>query len=241
VCGSGARLLSVGWGLLPLLVIVPLYLWRHDLRDPRTWLGLAAIVYLDLLLSLTFFPLPLPPYQLELASCRFIYLRPFSTIGPALSQGLRSPEMQFLIGNVLAFMPVGVLLPLLRRLRRELAAVLVAGFLLSLAIEIGQLAVSMVIGFPYRQADVDDVIANTLGAVVGYGLLVSLRRVRRRPNWFGRGDALTYSIASSMVVKRLAARETPPASVPTAPATMASASARKRASAGSSTKPDSVR
>lgn len=179
MCGTAQHLLSPGWGLLPLLAIVPLYLWRHDWRDRRTWVVLAAIAYLDLLLSLTFFPLPLPPYENFDAGCRFVYLQPFSTIGPALADGMRSPEMQRLIGNVLGFMPVGVLLPLLRPMRRAWLTVLIAGFLLSVAIEVGQLVVSLLIGFPYRQADVDDVIVNTVGAGAGCAVLAVTRLVGR--------------------------------------------------------------
>jgi glycopeptide antibiotics resistance protein len=179
VCGAGAHVLEPGWGVLALAVILPAFLWlrRTRLSDAHTWLVVVAIVYLDVLVSLTFFPLPLPPYDIVDSGCPFIYTRPFGTIGPALRQGLDSPVMRFLIGNLLAFMPLGVLLPLLRQRAGRLLVVLTAGFLLSLAIEAGQLLASLVIGFPYRQADVDDVLVNTFGAGLGYGLLVSLGRL----------------------------------------------------------------
>ena len=181
MCGSGAQVLEPGWGLLPLLVIVPGYLWLHRGRlvERRTWLVLAAVVYLAVLLSLTFMPLPLPPYEIE-PGCPYLYTRPFGTIGPALQSGFASPEGRFLIGNVLAFVPAGILLPLLRGDRRPWLAALAGGFALSVAIELGQLAASLVIGYPYRQADVDDVIVNTVGAGVGYLLLAGGQLFRRR-------------------------------------------------------------
>jgi glycopeptide antibiotics resistance protein len=175
LCGTAQTYLLPGWGLLALLVILPISLWRsrHSPRDGRLWLNVAALVYLDVLLSLTFFPLPLPPYEIDLASCHFVHIWPFATIGPALSHGLAWPDTRYLIGNVLAFVPVGVFVPLLWPSARPWLTALVAGFLLSVLVEVGQLAASLVIGFPYRQSDVDDVIVNTIGAAAGYGVLVS--------------------------------------------------------------------
>lgn len=46
---------------------------------------------------------------------------------------------------------------------------------LSAAIELGQLAISMWLGYAYRSTDVDDIILNTLGAVVGYTAFVAIR------------------------------------------------------------------
>lgn len=181
MCGTGQAYLSPGWGLLALLVVLPVHVWRsrHTSRDGRFWLNVAAIVYLDVLLSLTFFPLPLPPYQIDLAGCTLFRFRPFATIGPALSHGLVWPDTRYLIGNVLAFVPVGVLVPLLWRSARPWLTVVAAGFVLSVLIEIGQLLASLAIGFPYRQSDIDDVIVNTIGAGVGYALLVGTRSIER--------------------------------------------------------------
>jgi glycopeptide antibiotics resistance protein len=177
VCGSGSFILGPGWGLLAVLVVLPLFLWsrRERLRARRTWLELTAIVYLVVLLSLTFLPFPLPPYS-AYPGCPFVYILPFGTIWTAIHTGLGSPEWHYLAGNVLAFVPVGVLVPLFRpNDRRPLLTVLAVGFGLSLAIELGQLAVSLLLGFTYRQADVDDLIVNIFGAAAGYALLVGTK------------------------------------------------------------------
>jgi glycopeptide antibiotics resistance protein len=182
VCGSSQAGIGTGWGLLALLVVLPIFLWsrRDRLNSRQTLLELAAIVYLDVLLSLTLLPFPLPPYQVEAGDCAFLLFVPFGTIWPAIQTPLNSPEWYFLAGNVLAFVPVGVLVPQFRPAdRRPWLTVLVAGFGLSLVIEFGQLVGSLIVGFNYRQADVDDVIVNTLGAIAGYALLVGTRRLVR--------------------------------------------------------------
>ena len=171
-------MLGPGWGLLALLAVLPIYLWsrRDRLASRRTLLELATIVYLDILLSLTLLPLPLPPYDLQAGDCAFVLIVPFGTIWPAIQTPLNSPEWHFLAGNVLAFVPVGILVPLLRPTdRRPWLTVLVVGSGLSLAIELGQLVGSLMVGFNYRQADVDDLIVNTMGAGTGYALFVACR------------------------------------------------------------------
>lgn len=70
--------------------------------------------------------------------------------------------------NAILFVPLGTLLPLLFdgcRLRRTAAI----GFALSLLIELSQL-------FNYRATDIDDLIMNTLGTVIGYAVYTLLLR-----------------------------------------------------------------
>lgn len=102
-----------------------------------------------------------------------INLKPFTTILPALRHGPGTFVFANLIGNVLAFVPLGLLLPLaVRRLPWPL--VILAGAALSIAIEVAQYTLSTNLGYGYRRADIDDVIVNVAGTVVGlalYGVL----------------------------------------------------------------------
>ena len=63
--------------------------------------------------------------------------------------------------NIIMFMPLGFLLPLIWKNFRNAKKVVLMGFLMSLAIEICQL-------FNLRATDIDDLMMNTLGALVGY-------------------------------------------------------------------------
>jgi glycopeptide antibiotics resistance protein len=66
-------------------------------------------------------------------------------------------------GNVALFLPLGFLLPLLAPRLDRLGRTVAAGFLLSAAIELSQVA------FPgVRRADVNDVLMNTLGTALGF-------------------------------------------------------------------------
>jgi glycopeptide antibiotics resistance protein len=66
-------------------------------------------------------------------------------------------------GNVALFLPLGFLLPLLAPRLDRPGRTVTAGFLLSAAIELSQVA------FPgVRRADVNDVLMNTLGTALGF-------------------------------------------------------------------------
>ena len=63
--------------------------------------------------------------------------------------------------NIILFIPLGFFLPILYKKYRNLKKVTLVGFLISLFIEIMQL-------FSHRATDIDDLITNTLGTMIGY-------------------------------------------------------------------------
>ena len=74
-----------------------------------------------------------------------------------------------LAGNVVPFVPFGLLLPILWVRFRRIGQLLFAAALASLAIEILQLTLRLA-GVISRSIDIDDVILNTLGALVGWAV-----------------------------------------------------------------------
>lgn len=70
--------------------------------------------------------------------------------------------------NVAMFVPLGFLLPLLGKKFRKWYLTIPAGFALSFGIELLQLAIGIGI------CDVDDLFANTLGAVIGFFLIMTV-------------------------------------------------------------------
>jgi glycopeptide antibiotics resistance protein len=74
-----------------------------------------------------------------------------------------------LVGNLLLLLPVGLLGPIALPAMNGWLRVLLVALVLSLAIEAAQLVV------PNRMADVDDVLLNVIGALLGYAILSVLR------------------------------------------------------------------
>ena len=77
------------------------------------------------------------------------------------------------IGNVAMFIPSGIVLPIVYKRLDTFGRVLVAGAGISLCIEIIQLP------FRVRATDIDDLVLNTVGVIVGYGLYSLIQYVRR--------------------------------------------------------------
>lgn len=78
-----------------------------------------------------------------------------------------------IIGNFAMFIPSGIILPLIYKKLASLKKTALAGFLLSLTIEIIQFP------FAVRASDVDDLILNTAGCLAGYSILWLVRKIRR--------------------------------------------------------------
>lgn len=73
---------------------------------------------------------------------------------------LRQYSVHYVL-NIFMFIPFGLLLPCLWKCFSKFRFTLLAGFCFSLGIEILQL-------FTFRVTDIDDLITNTLGTVIGY-------------------------------------------------------------------------
>ena len=94
--------------------------------------------------------------------------------------------------NAVMFAPFGFLLPVLWRGCRKWSVTTLAGFLLSLTIEILQM-------FCFRATDVDDLLMNTLGALLGYFLawLFFHKKWAREPapGTFKVSDSLSLTVS----------------------------------------------
>lgn len=79
-----------------------------------------------------------------------------------------------IIGNTAMFIPIGIVWPAVFRELNTPARAIGAGMLFSLCIEILQLP------FYDRVTDIDDLILNTLGFIVGYALYSLVRAIKQK-------------------------------------------------------------
>lgn len=100
---------------------------------------------------------------------------PFKTIIPYLKG---EPTIRIaaenILGNIFAFSPLGFLLPLLFKKFYRLKSIFLTSFAISLFIEIIQLV------FYLGSTDIDDLILNTLGSLLGFGALCLLKKTYQR-------------------------------------------------------------
>lgn len=98
---------------------------------------------------------------------------PFSTIKNYFLYASFYNSTLNLAGNIIIFMPLGFLLPILIRRFQKIGIIFLLSFGISLIFEITQLMFPVLGG----TFDVDDLILNTFGALLGYIIFVLIQKV----------------------------------------------------------------
>lgn len=171
------------FGLFAVLLLVP---WvRGQYRRFGRFRGWPAVVsgatilYACALIAFTMFPLPrtTPGYCAQHADRSYWQLTPFASLDDivlyaedhTLAQTLTSGVLLQVVMNVVLFVPLGFLLAY--RWRRRWLPSILAALGLSLLIELTQgTGLWGLAECPYRLADVDDLLTNTLGGALGWVL-----------------------------------------------------------------------
>lgn len=180
-----------GGGALIVLLFVPFvvlsYRHRGGLTFWRTVGWAALVVYLLAIWAYTLLPFP----DTDEIDCRGPILNPLASVEDVLRDAangfspLHSPAVQQLVLNVALFVPLGFLVRAL--FRRGVVVALLAGFGLSLLVELTQLTgVWGLYPCAYRYFDVGDLITNTVGAA--FGSLAAAVIVRGRTSSLPRPD-----------------------------------------------------
>jgi len=97
-------------------------------------------------------------------------LVPFKSIGSQLRHITESWAMINLLGNIIPFVPFGFLLPIAYKKINSFVKVFAVGFLSVILIEVFQFITKL------GSFDVDDIILNSIGIIVGYVLVLVVNR-----------------------------------------------------------------
>ena len=164
------------WVLVPFLIVSVVAMVRRLRRrgaatPARVATGLLTCAYAAAVLDTVLLPYPVGPKHpdTDVPWHVWVNLVPFA-----------SDDLYGMWLNLLLFVPLGFLLPLLSA-GISAPRVAVAGFLVSLSVEVVQLVGDLTVSNG-RVFDVDDLLPNTLGTVVGYAIFrgVTLIPVVRR-------------------------------------------------------------
>ena len=130
----------------------------------RYGFGLLFIIYIVFLLELTLL-------KREIGSEYRIELEVFWSYKKVISGHEIELKTQIL-GNMIAFLPWGILLPLVSEKARSFQVTIFGAF--STAIELMQLI------FKCGLCEIDDILNNTLGACIGYGIIMIIGRIWKK-------------------------------------------------------------
>lgn len=146
----------------------------------RKWMKFCFVLYILFLIKVIIFKYPyeqlsaiVQTWQRDvilegLGTANFV---PFKTIRMYIRYADRLNSFENLAGNILAFVPFGVLFPIIRKRKSGLLDVFANALVLVLGIEIFQLFSA------FGAFDVDDIILNCFGAVLGYVVYVRCRKL----------------------------------------------------------------
>ncbi|WP_066389419.1 VanZ family protein [Neobacillus mesonae] len=166
-------------GFIASLVYVIVQLCRRffgkkELSLWRIFLFATFFIYISVVIGLTLFPIPVGSHLLSVLRGNSYFSNnnfiPFKSIIETASLHIRTANWYQLIrqlgGNLFLLFPLGIYLPLLFKLRFK--TLLLLGIGSSLSIEMLQFLIGRMIQLNYRSIDVDDLILNSAGAVIGY-------------------------------------------------------------------------
>jgi glycopeptide antibiotics resistance protein len=154
----------IGTGFLVLLLVMQ---WRRKRRKAYLFYFSAFWFYLMSVADATVFPIMLPSTRQPASHILSgVNLVPLDFGG--LFQTSTRIILFNLLGNILLTIPLGFGVNLINRLSSRNVPFLAVG--VGLAIEGAQLLVSLAIGSRYRGVDINDVLLNAAGVVIGYGL-----------------------------------------------------------------------
>lgn len=137
-------------------------------------------MYLSGLICITFLPLPIDKelikvFQQTQGNSSLINIIPFKSFIDLIFNISIFESFKQILGNILLFIPLGFFLPLVFNKLNNLKQISIVIILSSLSIEVIQLLMSIYLQFPYRYCDIDDLILNSIGGILGFFILYYTR------------------------------------------------------------------
>ena len=161
------------------------FLWKKRNWKFQYWLIPFFVFYVLMLANLTLFPISvfdkdtLDKIKEGVGKYLVFYqIIPFDSI----KNYARPGAMVQLIGNLVLLAPLALFLEIFLRLRPKAWKVILAASSVSFWIEIAQLTINLITGYPNRVADVDDLILNISGiifTVIITRLLGKIQKIRK--------------------------------------------------------------
>ncbi len=161
-----------------LINILFIILITGKIKDKKTLSILGCLISLMIITAICFFPFP---YQEELINDRMSndmslsnnYI-PFHTIFTSVIESIEyhvyTEIIYSIIGNIVLFVPLGFSIFFSIESEKKILKTLITVFFVSVSIETLQWIFNSFLGFNYRAVDIDDLILNVCGGVVGYAI-----------------------------------------------------------------------
>lgn len=165
--------------LISMIILLPVFCVLNSIRFHSARESLLYYVFASYL-SAVYLLVGMPTLQ-------FIHFELSLTLIPFLPM---IDDIKNTILNIILFIPLGIMLPFLWKKYYSLKATMMFGLSMSLAIELLQI-------LTYRATDINDLIANTCGALLGFSFFKAVSRIIPSTTKFSRrkNEVFTVTLA----------------------------------------------
>ncbi|MCU5376193.1 VanZ family protein [Bacillus cereus] len=167
-------------GVICYLIVRSIFIGVRSKKDVNWWKELISflfVIYIGMVIAVTLFPIPIG-FPTGIENIRLsINIIPFASIIKDIGKiGIAyDGDVLFMIGlivrnvggNILLLMPLGFLAPIIWDICKKIKNTILLGLAISISIELLQLIESLFSSW-IRITDIDDVICNVIGSIVGY-------------------------------------------------------------------------
>ncbi|PEI66055.1 hypothetical protein CN587_12500 [Bacillus wiedmannii] len=167
-------------GVICYLIVRSIFIGMKSKKGVNWWKELISflfVIYIGMVVAITLFPIPIG-FPTDIENIRLsINIIPFASIIKDIGKiGIAyDGDVLFMIGlivrnvggNILLLMPLGFLAPIIWDKFKKIKNTILLGLAISISIELLQLTESLFSGWG-RITDIDDVVFNVIGSIVGY-------------------------------------------------------------------------
>ncbi len=159
-------------------LFIYMFIYLVDIKTARNAWFIFFYAYFLCVIALTLFPMPSninKNYEMRIDN-----RRPFTTIVYMLDYYPTFYLIKNVIGNILMFVPFGYIYTYISKRKVKFINVSMYCTMFSIFIESMQFLLCFILKVNYRVIDVDDIILNTIGGMLGYLLFKVENKVYRR-------------------------------------------------------------
>ncbi|HHT87999.1 MAG TPA: hypothetical protein GX002_03185 [Clostridiales bacterium] len=161
-----------------------LYIKSKEKKSIEYWIfRISFYIYLMMLINVAFFPIPIQKEVISVlketnSNAKAVNITPFHSIIQTVKTN-PSIELKLLqlIGNIVLILPITFYIPLVYNRVNNLKKALILSIIIAILIEMMQFVIGRVIGYYYRIIDIDDIILNVFGGIVGYICMLPVKKI----------------------------------------------------------------
>jgi|LGVF01.2.fsa_nt_gb glycopeptide antibiotics resistance protein len=164
--------------------LISFFIIKRNYKRTQVYLNRAVLVHLTfsfyvlVMINLFILPICIPGEGYDAVQWQhisFLQLRPFVTINQMLSNGNWFIQI---LGNIGLCIPVPFFLYYYTK-KMTVSLHLIFGLFLAISFELSQFIINILSGFPNRVVDVDDVILNVFGVLLGYVVMRVIKTLHK--------------------------------------------------------------